>query len=70
MRQLEAATRLLGNELGYRVNTDTAETALDEREDLRQQFETGKLQGLVAIRCLDDGANIPAIRSAVILASK
>jgi DNA phosphorothioation system restriction enzyme len=69
VRQLEAATRLLGNDLGYRVNTYTAETSLDEREDLRQQFETGELQGLVAIRCLDEGVDIPAIRSAVILAS-
>ena len=68
-RQLEVVTRLLGNELGYRVNTYTAETPLDEREELRQQFETGELQGLVAIRCLDEGVDIPAIQSAVILAS-
>jgi superfamily II DNA or RNA helicase len=69
IRQLEAVTRLLGNELGYRVNTYTAETPLEDREDLRQQFETGELQGLVAIRCLDEGVDIPAIQSAVILAS-
>ncbi len=68
-RQLEAVTKLLGYELGYRVNTYTAETSLDEREDLRQQFESGDLQGLVAIRCLDEGVDIPAIQTAVILAS-
>ena len=69
LRQLEVVTRLLGSDLGYRVNTYTAETSLDEREDLRQQFETGELQGLVAIRCLDEGVDIPAIQTAVILAS-
>jgi superfamily II DNA or RNA helicase len=69
LRQLEVVTRLLGSELGYRVNTYTAATSLDEREDLRQQFETGELQGLVAIRCLDEGVDIPAIQTAVILAS-
>ena len=69
IRQLEAVTQLLGTELGYRVNTYTAETSLDEREDLRRQFETGELQGLVAIRCLDEGVDIPAIQTAVILAS-
>jgi superfamily II DNA or RNA helicase len=69
-RQLEAVTKLLGSELGSRVNTYTAETPLDEREELRQQFETGELQGLVAIRCLDEGVDIPAIQSAVILASR
>lgn len=68
-RQLEAVTRLLGKELGYRVNTYTAETPLLERKILQKQFETGELQGLVAIRCLDEGIDIPAIRNAVILAS-
>ena len=68
-RQLEAVTRILGKELGYRVNTYTADTALSTRERLRQQFERGELQGLVAIRCLDEGVDIPAIRTAVILAS-
>lgn len=69
LRQLEAVARLLGNDLGYRVNTYTAETALEEREDLRRRFETGELQGLVAIRCLDEGVDIPAIETAIILAS-
>lgn len=68
-RQLAAVARLLGTELGYRVNTYTAETTLKEREALRRQFETGELQGLVAIRCLDEGVDIPAIQTAVILAS-
>lgn len=68
-RQLKAVANLLGKQLGYRVNTYTAETPLWEREDLRQQFESGELQGLVAIRCLDEGVDIPAIRHAVILAS-
>jgi len=68
-RQLAAVTRLLGVELGYRINTYTAETPLAQRELLRQQFERGELQGLVAIRCLDEGVDIPAIKNAVILAS-
>lgn len=68
-RQLGAVTQLLGTELGYRVNTYTAETPLIEREKIRQQFEIGELQGLVAIRCLDEGVDIPIIQNAVILAS-
>jgi len=68
-RQLAAVSRLLGVELGYRINTYTADTPLAEREKLRHQFETGQLQGLVAIRCLDEGVDIPAIQTAVILAS-
>lgn len=68
-RYVEAVTALLGKELGYRVNTYTADTSLDEREDLRQRFESGELQGLVAIRCLDEGVDIPATQTAVIMAS-
>ena len=69
IQQLTAVTHLLGHELGYRVNTYTAATSLLDREHLRHQFESGALQGLVAIRCLDEGIDIPAIRHAVILAS-
>lgn len=68
-RQIAAVVKLLGSELGYRVNTYTAETSLSQREELRKQFANGDLQGLVAIRCLDEGVDIPAIQTAVILAS-
>ncbi len=69
LRQLEAVTRLLREEIGFRVQPYTAETRLEEREELRYQFESGLLQGLVAIRCLDEGVDIPAIQTAVIMAS-
>lgn len=69
LRQLKAVAKILGIELGYKVSTYTAHTPLEEREILRQQFESGELQGLVAIRCLDEGVDIPAIKTAVILSS-
>jgi DNA phosphorothioation system restriction enzyme len=69
LRQLKAVSKILGVELGYRISTYTAQTPLEERENLRRQFEQGELQGLVAIRCLDEGVDIPAIKTAVILAS-
>ena len=68
-RQIDAVAHLLGKELGYRINTYTTDTSVAERERLRRQFESGELQGLVAIRCLDEGIDIPAIQTAVILAS-
>ncbi|BAU13923.1 type III restriction enzyme [Leptolyngbya sp. NIES-3755] len=68
-RQLEAVAQILGKEMGFGVATYTAETTLEEREDVRRQFELGELPGLVAIRCLDEGVDIPAIQTAVILAS-
>ena len=40
------------------------------RRKLQEEFAEGKtLQALVAIKCLDEGVNIPAIKKAFILAS-
>ncbi|RZM79149.1 DEAD/DEAH box helicase family protein [Leptolyngbya iicbica] len=68
-RQLEAVTDLLKYQLGYAVEPYIAETSLSARADLRYAFERGHVKGLVAIRCLDEGVDIPAIQTAVILAS-
>ncbi|ACB50246.1 hypothetical protein cce_0895 [Crocosphaera subtropica ATCC 51142] len=68
-KQISAVTHILGRELGYRVNTYTAENTLAEREKIRQQLQKGDLQGIVSIRCLDEGIDIPEIQQAVILAS-
>ena len=69
LRQVDAVCKLLGYELGVKVATYTAETPLHERGRMRHELQTGQLQGLVAIRCLDEGVDIPAIRTAFILAS-
>lgn len=68
-RYIDQVCSMLGAELGYRVETYTAETSIDEREELRSRLVSGELQGLVAIRCLDEGVDIPLIRTAFILAS-
>jgi len=69
VRHIEAICGLLGNELGMQVARFVAETPLADRENLKKQLANGDLQGLVAIRCLDEGVDIPSIRTAVILAS-
>ena len=69
-RQIDVVVKMLGNELGMRVSKFTSEENATERELLKKNFAEGKhLQALVAIRCLDEGVNIPSIRTAFILAS-
>lgn len=69
-RQIDIVLDMLGNELGMRVSKFTSEEDADERERLKANFAEGsQLQALVAIRCLDEGVNIPSIRTAFILAS-
>ena len=53
-----------------RITKFTSEESAEERERIKADFAEGKhLQALVAIRCLDEGVNIPSIRTAFILAS-
>jgi len=68
-RQLISVTKLLGLEMGMAVDTYTSDTEMEKRAELRNRFGSGALNGLVAIRCLDEGVDIPATKRAFILAS-
>lgn len=69
LRHVHAVCKVLGGEMNLRVAPYTYETSLEEREELRRRLDSGDLDGLVAIRCLDEGVDIPSVRTAVILAS-
>lgn len=70
MRQVDVVVKMLGKKLGMKVARFTAEETMTEREAIKRRFSEGNsLQALVAIRCLDEGVNIPRIRRAFILAS-
>lgn len=70
IRQINAVTKILGNELGMKVAQFTSREAMTERAEIKKQFKGGEqLQVLVAIKCLDEGVNIPGIKTAFILAS-
>jgi superfamily II DNA or RNA helicase len=68
-RQLRIVTELLGRELGVRAHQFTYEESESTRERLLNDFEDGGLQALVAIRCLDEGVDVPATKSAFMMAS-
>ncbi|MGI6440320.1 MAG: DEAD/DEAH box helicase family protein [Peptoniphilaceae bacterium] len=69
-RQIDIVSDMLGNTLGMRISKFTSEENAEERERIKENFAEGKhLQVLVAIRCLDEGVNIPSIHTAFILAS-
>lgn len=69
-KQVDVVTNLLGNSLQMKVAKFTSEEDEVTREVLKKEFDEGtSLQALIAIRCLDEGVNIPSIRKAFILAS-
>ena len=70
VRQIEAVTNILGNEFGMSVAKFTSQENMEVRTTIKEQFQNGdRLQAIVAIKCLDEGVNIPGIRTAFILAS-
>ena len=69
IRHVDQVARTLSSDLGIRVAKFTAENTSEERSSLLQSFDRGEIQGLVAIRCLDEGVDVPSTQTAVILAS-
>lgn len=68
-RQIDAVTHILGDELGMKVRQFTSRENSAEREEIKEMFSNADLQALIAIKCLDEGVNIPMIKTAFILAS-
>ncbi|MDH7576987.1 MAG: DEAD/DEAH box helicase family protein [Bacillota bacterium] len=54
---------------GLRCHEFVHSVSLPEREKLLQQFASGDIQALIAIRCLDEGVDVPSTRMAFIMAS-
>jgi superfamily II DNA or RNA helicase len=68
VRQIEVVTQLV-DRLGWRVSKFTSRESRREREQILQAFRAGLIDGMVAIKCLDEGIDVPACSAAYILAS-
>ncbi len=69
-RQIEVVCKLLGEQFNMKVRKFTSDENQDERLQIKNDFKEGiDLQVIAAIKCLDEGVNIPAIKRAFILAS-
>ncbi len=69
-RQIVSVSKMLGHDLGMKVTHFTSAESATERERIKQQFAAADpYQAIVAIKCLDEGVNIPSIKTAFILAS-
>ncbi|MNC03304.1 Type III restriction enzyme, res subunit [compost metagenome] len=55
--------------LGLRVQEIVADTINMERKVILQAFDRGDIQVIVAMKCLDEGVNVPATKRAYFLAS-
>ncbi len=69
VRQIEAVARMLGEKHGLRVRNFTYRESSEEREEILRDLSTGFLDGVVAIRCLDEGIDVPDLQMGFLLAS-
>lgn len=70
LRQINAVTKALTESIGMRVCQFTSEESRDERKRLISRLSSGDdLHALVAMKCLDEGVDIPCVQSAYIMAS-
>lgn len=69
VRQIQAVARLLGEKHGLRVRNFTYQESPQDREEILRDLESGFLDGVVAIRCLDEGIDLPDLRMGFLLAS-
>lgn len=68
LRHIQSVKRVLSAH-GYKPSQFTAQENMDDRMQLVDAFNKGEISALAAIRCLDEGINIPSIKSALILSS-
>lgn len=67
-RQVEAVSMLLDRS-GWDVSRFTSRESRKDRDIILENFRIGIIDAMVAIRCLDEGIDVPACSTAYILAS-
>lgn len=68
LRYVDKVSALL-HERGWKVSHFTSHESQKTRREILDAFRTGLIDGLIAIRCLDEGVDIPGCRTAYVLAS-
>lgn len=68
LRHIQSVKRVLSAH-DYKASQFTAQENMQDRMELVDSFNKGEISALAAIRCLDEGINIPSIKSALILSS-
>jgi superfamily II DNA or RNA helicase len=67
-RQVEVVSQQL-DRLGWRLSRFTSREPRRERDHILTNFRIGLIDAMVAIKCLDEGIDVPACATAYILAS-
>lgn len=69
VRQIDDVTDMINKKMDMRAHKFTSEENLSERQQIKEYFQSGIYQVVTAIKCLDEGVNIPGIKTAFIMSS-
>ena len=70
IRQIDLITKSLYKNLGMKVSQFTSLDSPEQRMLIKEAYnDENGIQAIIAIKCLDEGVNIPGIKTAFILAS-
>jgi superfamily II DNA or RNA helicase len=67
--QLDEIEKMLRTEFGMRIARYYGETTSKQRESLQDSLAKGDIQALLAMKCLDEGVDIPSVKIGIITAS-
>ncbi|MFC2947978.1 DEAD/DEAH box helicase family protein [Virgibacillus sediminis] len=68
-RQVDAILKTLRKKFNVNAKRFTSDESNHERDELLSTFESGEVEALVAIKCLDEGIDVPATKHAYLIAS-
>lgn len=69
IRQIDEIVKSLYEKYRMKISKFIAEKSPEERDLIIQNFKDKNIQAIAAIKCLDEGVNIPSIKTAFILAN-
>lgn len=67
-KQIDEMTLPL-REIGYKPHKFDSTVPIKEREEILREFDSGNIEILVAIRCLDEGVDVPSTKIAYFMGS-
>ena len=69
VKQIDYLRKLIKDNIDLKIAKFTSTESTEERRYIKEQFIEKEINAIIAIKCLDEGVNIPSIETAYLLAS-
>ena len=69
VKQIDYLRKMIKDNIELRIAKFTSTETTEERKYIKEQFIEKTINAIIAIKCLDEGVNIPSIETAYLLAS-